>query len=131
MSTGQTLQEFATSQGLTKCQALYLAKRGRIFGATKDHGGKWWVFPPALITEPLAPRKTWRTQQQVQPAGSQGAAVVGTSPHGLSANGSRSVIRPEAVAQQEGPLPFMQDWVCGSGSLLCSEGKTRRPESGK
>jgi hypothetical protein len=120
MSNGLTLQEFATSQGLTKCQALYLAKRGRIFGATKDHGGKWRVFPPALITEPLAVRKTWRTQQQVQPVGSQGAAVVGTSPHGLSANGHRT----EPKSSRNGGPASLAD---GVGVLLLQDAK--RPVS--
>ena len=60
---GMTLQAFATLQGLTKNQALYLANRGRVIGAQKAHDGRWLVFPPAKLSEPLQKRTTWRNRQ--------------------------------------------------------------------
>ena len=59
-----TLQDFATLQGLTKDQVLYLAKRGRIMGAQKAYNGLWLIFPPAKLSEPIRPRKTRQDRGQ-------------------------------------------------------------------
>lgn len=79
---GVSLQAFATQEGITKSQALYLANRGRIMGAQKTHGGGWLVFPPAKLTEPLRKRTTWRDREAAESA--PAALAFGTSPHGLA-----------------------------------------------
>jgi hypothetical protein len=79
LNQGMSLQAFADLNGLTKSQALYQVKCGRVMGAQKTHGGKWLVFPPARLSEPLRKRTTWRDRPTV----ADGVAV-GTSPHGLS-----------------------------------------------
>lgn len=63
-----SLQAFATHENLTKSQALYLAKRGRIMGAQKSRRGDWLVFPPAKLTEPLRKRTTWRDRDSADSA---------------------------------------------------------------
>jgi hypothetical protein len=57
---GFTLADFAVLHGLDERQAWRLAAGGRILGAQRNHAGRWLIFPPAKILEPIrtfAPRK--------------------------------------------------------------------------
>jgi hypothetical protein len=50
---GISLIEFAARHDLSREQALYLARSGRILGAARQRNGYWVVFPPAVLLEPL------------------------------------------------------------------------------
>jgi hypothetical protein len=58
---GVSLTEFAKHSGLLRSQVVWLAKHGRIAGATQDWiSHKWTVYPPAVLLSPLQKRTTWR-----------------------------------------------------------------------
>lgn len=62
--SGITLQEFAIQHGLALVQAQRLAKEGRIMGAQKSRNGRWIVFSPSKLSEPIRPYTNWRDRGQ-------------------------------------------------------------------
>ena len=97
---GMTLQAFAALHGLTSKAMRHYIRRGRVVGARQDaRSKKWTIYPPAKLLDKDGDSLTPARGKLPPPAGvacapaagfstgSAGGVDVGTSPHGLSADG--------------------------------------------
>jgi hypothetical protein len=113
---GLTLQAFAALRGLTVRQVRYLVLRGRVFGAKKIHGCKWFVFPPAMIVELNGKRGPRLAKQPAAGGCDVSAACVGAARRNEHGDFAGPEVVPEA--QQDARRPRTQVEVGTTAPLL-------------